>query len=156
MSGPFQNDEPKARKTQTDFVPCRTLQNVATSGTGGHNRCSHRRLRCAKREVPGLPARRVHQASYGSKEAAHCSYRQVTTICPPTKSAGPNVPSGGCGISNHVSGCADSAVREFQLKTALRFAPCCKGTRILCEPLFRQLQPAPTLRACRSRMPFCA
>ena len=42
MSGPFQNDQPKTRKTQIDFVPCRTLQNVATSSTGGHNRCSHR------------------------------------------------------------------------------------------------------------------
>jgi hypothetical protein len=42
MSGPIQNDEPKARKTETDFVPCRTLQNVATSSTGGDNRCSHR------------------------------------------------------------------------------------------------------------------
>ena len=156
MSGPFQNDEPKARKTQTDFVPGRTLQNGATSSTGGHNRCSHRRLRCAKREVPILPARRVHQASYGSKEAAHCSYRQVTTFCPRTKSAGPNVLSSRCGISNHASGCAHSTVREPVLKTALRFAPCCKGTRILCEPLFQQLQPAPTLRACRSRTPFCA
>src|SRR5262249_48793407 len=89
MSGPFQNDEPKARKTQTDFVPCRTLQNVATSSTGGDNRCSHRQAPCAKREVPVLPARRMHLASYGSKEAAHCIYRQVTTFCPRTKGARP-------------------------------------------------------------------